>query len=183
MQEVFCFSSFFSSFINFGYCQKQTCLHKNKVDNQITKKLRIIKTFWNIYLQDNYHFKDLDIQKKGLTFRIRIKNASQYNSRLKNPQKRSPNWIKTQTRTRHPRGPFGTLGVPIEHMKSFDRHFPSADWPKLLARLEDSLIEIRLIFYDFLEIRLCSNFYLISFFKHPNNINRGNKSELRALLF
>ena len=33
----------------------------------------IIKTFWNTYLQDNYHFKDLNIQKNGLIFRIQIK--------------------------------------------------------------------------------------------------------------
>ena len=55
-------------------------MHGNKVDNQITKKLWIIKTFWNIYLQDNYHFNDLNIKKNGLIFRIQIKNASKYNS-------------------------------------------------------------------------------------------------------
>ena len=49
----------------------------------------------------------------GLIFRIRIENASKCNSQLKNPQKRSPNWTKIQTRARHPREPFGTLGVPI----------------------------------------------------------------------
>ena len=67
------------------------------MDNQITKKLWIIKTFWNIYLQDNYYFKDLNIWNKGVIFRIRIKNASKYNSWLKNPQKMSPNWTKIQT--------------------------------------------------------------------------------------
>ena len=67
------------------------------MDNQITKKLWIIKTFWNIYLQDNYHFKDLNIQKKGLFFRIQIKNVSKYDSQLKKPQKMSPNWTKIQT--------------------------------------------------------------------------------------
>ena len=83
------------------------------MDDQITKKLWIIKSFWNIYLQDNYYFKDLNIKKKQLLFRIRIKNASRCNSRLKNPQKGSLNWTKTQTWTWHPRGPFGTLVVPI----------------------------------------------------------------------
>ena len=96
-----------------GWCKKWTCLHENKMDNQITNKLWIIKSFWNIYLQDNYHFKDLNIKKKGLIFRIRIKNASRCNSRPKNPKKRSPNWNKTQTWAWHPRGPIGTLGVPI----------------------------------------------------------------------
>ena len=86
-------------------------MHENKVDNHITKKLWIIKPFWNIYLQDNYHFKDLNIKKKGLIFRIQIKNASRYNFQLKNPQKRSPKWTKIQMWTWHPRGLFGTLGV------------------------------------------------------------------------
>ena len=61
------------------------------MDNQIIKKLWIIKSFWNIYLQDNYHFKDLNIKEKGLGFRIRIKNTSRCNSWLKNPQKMSIN--------------------------------------------------------------------------------------------
>ena len=69
------------------------------------------------------------------------------------------------------------------HMKSSDWHFPSVDWPKLLAQPKDSLIEIRLIFYNLLEIRTCSSLYLISFFKIPTSINRGNKSKLRALFF
>ena len=83
------------------------------MDNQITTKLWIIKTFWSIYLQDNYHFKDLNIQKRGLIFRIRIKNASKCNSRLKNSQKMSPKWTRTQTRVWHPKVPFGTFQVPI----------------------------------------------------------------------
>ena len=28
-------------------------------------------------------------------------------------QKNSPKWTKTQTRDQHPKGPFGTFGVPI----------------------------------------------------------------------
>ena len=48
-----------------------------------------------------------------ISTRIRIKNASKYNSQLKKPQKRSPNWAKIQTRAWHPREPFDTLGVPI----------------------------------------------------------------------
>ena len=67
--------------------------------------------FWNIYVQDNYHFKDSNIEKNGLIFRIRIKNASRYDSQLKNPQKRSPNWTKTQMQAWHPRGPFDTWEV------------------------------------------------------------------------
>ena len=81
--------------------------------NQITNKLWIIKTFSNIYLQDNYHFKDLNIKKKGLIFRIQIKNTSMCNFQLKNPQKKSPNWTKTQMQVWHPIGPIGTLRVPI----------------------------------------------------------------------
>ena len=69
--------------------------------------------FWSVYLQDNYHLKDLNIQKRGLIFRIRIKNASKCISQLKNPKKESPNWTKIQMWVWHPRGPFGTLGLPI----------------------------------------------------------------------
>ena len=69
------------------------------MDNQITKKLQIIKPFWNIYLQDNYRFKDLNIKKKGLIFRIHIKNVSRYNFQLKNPQKSSPKCTKIQMQT------------------------------------------------------------------------------------
>ena len=90
------------------------CLHWNKVDNQISMKLWIIKTFWNIYLQDNHHFRDLNIQKMGLIFRLRIKNVPKCNFWLKNPQKRSRKWTKIQTRVQHPRGPFDTLGVLID---------------------------------------------------------------------
>ena len=42
-----------------------------------------------------------------------IKNESKCKSWLKKPQKRSPKWTKTQTRDRHPKGPFGTFGVLI----------------------------------------------------------------------
>ena len=90
--------------------------HCYRVSSQFLVKfisLWIIKSFWSIYLQDNYHFKDLNIKKNGLIFRIQIKNVSRCNSRLKNPKKRSPNWTKTQTRAWHPRGPVSTLGVPI----------------------------------------------------------------------
>ena len=44
-------------------------MHGNKVDNHITTKLWNIKPFWSVYLQDNYQFKDLNIQKRGLIFR------------------------------------------------------------------------------------------------------------------
>ena len=58
----------------------------------------------------------------------------------------------------------------------------SASWPKFVAQPGDFLIKIKPIFFDFLEIRMRSNSYLISF-SIPTSINRGNKSELRALLF
>ena len=127
----------------------------------VLKKLWIIKTFHNIYLQDNYHFKDLNIRKNVLIFRIRIKNASNYNSQLKNPQKKESKLDQNSNTDLAPKR-------AIQHSWSADRHIKSADWPKLLARLRDSLIEIRPIFYDFLEIKTHSNLYLISFFKHPN---------------
>ena len=64
------------------------------------------------------------------------------------------------------------------------RHSWSANWPKLLAWPEDPLIKIKPIFFDFLEIRTCSNSYLISLFLSIlTSINRGNKLELRARWF
>ena len=63
-------------------------MHGNKVDNQITTKLWIIKTFLNIYLQDNHHFRDLNIQKRSLIFRIQIKNVSKCKSQLKQKLKK-----------------------------------------------------------------------------------------------
>ena len=50
------------------------------------------------------------------------------------------------------------------------------------ARLGDLLIKIEPIFFDFLEIRTHSNSYLI-LVNIPTSINRGNKSELKALFF
>ena len=60
--------------------------HCYRVSSQFLVKfisLWIIKSFWSIYLQDNYHFKDLNIKKNGLIFRIQIKNASKCNFRSK----------------------------------------------------------------------------------------------------
>ena len=64
----------------------------------------------------------------------------------------------------------------IWHSWGADRHFPSADWHKNLARPEDSWIEISPIFFDFLEIMTCLNLYLIIqliFQSFPTSINRG----------
>ena len=140
-------------------------MHENKVDNQITKKLWIIKTFWNIYLQDNYHFKDLNIKKKWLIFKIQIKNAS------KLAKKSSKNESKLEQNSIAGLAP-----------KRAIQHSWSANWPKFVARPKDSLIEIMSIFFSFLELRMHSNSYMI-LFNIPTTINRENKSELRALLF
>ena len=62
------------------------------------------------------------------------------------------------------------------HMKSAHRHFSSADWPKSSTQPDDSWIEINLTLFDFLEIRTCSNSYLIIqliFQSIPTSINRG----------
>ena len=64
-------------------------------------------------------------------------------------------------------------------------HSWSADWPKCSARPRNVLIEIKPIFFNFLEIRMCSNSYLISFslfFKHPTlyKLRGKKKSELRG---
>ena len=72
------------------------------------------------------------------------------------------------------------------HSWSVDQHMASADWPKCLARPVSFLIKIKPIFFDFLEIRhvpfrIWSN--LAYFLSTPTSINRGKRSELRALLF
>ena len=85
----------------------------NKMDNQITRELLIIKSFENIYLSDNYYFKDLIIKIKVIYFRIQIKNMSRCNSRLRKSLKKSPDQTKVKNWARHLRGPIGTLGVPI----------------------------------------------------------------------
>ena len=91
-------------------------MHGNKVDNQITKELWIIKTFWDIYLQYNHHFKDLNIQKRGLIFRIQIKNASKSKSRLQNLKKGVQNGPKLKresgTQKGHSQVPIGTNSKP-----------------------------------------------------------------------
>ena len=139
-------------------------------------KLWIIKTFWNIYLQDNYHFKDLNIWKKGLIFRIRIKNASKYNSRLKNTQKGiqiKPKFkLKLSTQESHS----ALLECQLAHEKYH--------WHRCVAWFEDSWMEINLTFFDFLEIRTRLNLYLIIqliFRSIPTSINRGWLSKFSTL--
>ena len=132
--------------------------------NQITKKLWIIKSFWNIYLQDNYHFTDLNIKEKGLIFRIQIKNTTRCNSWLNNPQKKESKLDQNSNADLAPKR-------AIWHSWSVDQHMASANWPKCSTQPRNFLIEIKPIFFRFLEIRTCSNSYLISFslfFKHPN---------------
>ena len=132
----------------------------------------IIKTFWNIYLQDNYHFKNLNFWINGLIFRIWIKNVSKYNSRLKNPQKKESKLDQNSN----------TSSTP----KRAIQHSWSADWPKFVARSEDSLTEIKPIFFNFLEIwRRSTSFLIIQliFRGIPTSINRGNRSKVGVLLF
>ena len=62
-------------------------------------------------------------------------------------------------------GPSIQEGHSAHHMASADRHFPSADWPKLSAQPGDFLLKIKPLKKKkrFLEIRTRSNSYLISF--------------------
>ena len=72
----------------------------------------------------------------------------------------------------------------IQHSWSVDRHMKSADWPKLLAQLEDSRIEINLTLFNFLEIRMRPNSYMIIqliFRSIPTFINRGCLSKFSTL--
>ena len=93
------------------------------MDNKITTELLIIKSFQNIYLLDNYCFKDLIIKIKGIYLGIQVKNTSRCNSRLikslKKKSKLNQSW---------------ELGSALEsanwhswsanrHMLSVDRHF------------------------------------------------------------
>ena len=152
----------FECYIN--TCQKYFwCLNtKNYCLNTDTK--HPLSLFWNIYLPDNYYFKDLNIKKKWLIFRIWIKNTSKCNSWLKKPQK---NESKSKQNWKGGSAPKRAWW----HSWSADRHFLSADWPKCLARPRNLLIKIKSIFFEFLEIKMRFNSYLILFslfFKHPN---------------
>ena len=144
------------------------------MDNQITNKLWIIKSFWNIYLQDNYHFKDLNIKKKRLIFKIRIKNASRCNSRLKNPKKKESKLDQNSNASLAPKR-------ACRHSWSADCHMASADWPKSSTWPGDPLLKIKPIFFRFLEIRTCVPICIWSlsayFLSIPTFINRGKKNQ------
>ena len=74
----------------------------------------LIKTFGNVYLQDNHCRKDLNHQKRSLIFRIWTKKHVKVQvPTQKKLQKKSPKWTKTQMWDRHPKRPFDTFGVPI----------------------------------------------------------------------
>ena len=85
------------------------------MDNQITKKLLIIKSFLNIYLLDNYYFRDPIIKKKGMNFleyELKAGLGAIPDSKIQK-KKKSPNRTKIGRGAQHPRGPINTLGVPI----------------------------------------------------------------------
>ena len=70
------------------------------------------------------------------------------------------------------------------HLASANRHFLNADWPKSSAWPGDPLIEIKPVFFRFLEIRTCSNSYLISFsLSILTSINRGKKIKIKGSSF
>ena len=51
--------------------------------------------FWSVYLQDNYHFKNLNIQKRGLILEYRLKmrlNAIPISKILKKGVQIGPNF-------------------------------------------------------------------------------------------
>ena len=108
----------------------------------------IIKTFGGIYLQDNHHFKDLNIQKRGLIFRIQIKNASKCKSQLKKTSKKESKVDQNSNMSPAPK-------MSIQHSWS-------ANWHKLKVWPKDYWIEINLTLFVFLEIRTRPNLYLIT---------------------
>ena len=55
------------------------------MDNQITRELLIIKSFYNIYLSDNYSFKDWIIKIKGLILENELKIRPSAILDLENP--------------------------------------------------------------------------------------------------
>ena len=144
------------------------------MDNQVTRKLLTIKSFLNIYLLDNYYFKDLIIKIKWINFRIWVKNASRCNSWLrksltKKESKLNWNWKRGLASKRANRHSWSA----DRHMASADWHLPCANWP------ENPLIKIKPIYFKILGITTHSNSYLILFslfFKHPTSINRGKTS-------
>ena len=71
-------------------------------------------------------------------------------------------------------------------MASADRHFPSVDWPKYLARSRNLLIKKKPIFFEFLEISTRSNSYMILFslfFMHPKLYKLGGDLPTFSTLF
>ena len=126
----------------------------------------------------------MNIQKRGLAFRIRIKNASKCNSQLKNPQKKESKLDRNSNVGSTPKRAIRHSWSANWHMKSANRHFSNADWPKSLAWLKDSWSEIKLTLFDFLEIRTRPNSYLIIqliFLSIPTSINRGCLSKFNTL--
>ena len=70
------------------------------------------------------------------------------------------------------------------HMTSANRRFPSVDWPKCSVQPGILLIKIKPIFFELLEIKMCSNSYLILFnlfFKHPNLYKYGRPPNIQYL--
>ena len=132
------------------------------MDNQITIKLWIIKTFWSVYLQDNHHFRDLNIQKRGLIFRIRIKNEAKCNSWLKNPKKKESRLDQNSN---------ASLALLMSRLAQTRGLL---DWDKPYH------------FFIFLEIRMYPSLYLIIqviFRSIPISINSGRLSKFSTFFY
>ena len=72
------------------------------------------------------------------------------------------------------------------HSQNAYRHFPSADWPECSTWPENIMTETKPIFFNFLEIRMHSNSYLVSFslfFNHPNLCKQRKKIRIQDFFF
>ena len=113
----------------------------------------------------------------GLIVRIRIKNASKCNFRLKILKKGVQIGPKFKCE-------LGTQESDLALLECWSA-LPKCRLAQMETQAEDFLIEINLTFFNFLEIWMRPNSYMIIqliFRSIPTSINRGNKSKLEALL-
>ena len=136
-------------------------------------KQDLIKTFGNVYLQDNHCWRDPNHQKMSFIFRIWIKNTSKGKSQLKKKKKNFKKKSKVDQKSNARLAP-----------KRAIRHLESVNWHKCKPWLKSIWIKIKHILFDFLEIRMRPSLYydhLANFSNIPASINRGCISKFNTL--
>ena len=131
------------------------------------------KVFFGIFIYEIIiTLKDLNIKKKRLIFRIRIKNTSRCNSWLKNSQK------GFQIEPKLKRG----FGTQESHSALLECRLAQTFNPARGLLDQDKAYLFR-IFRDKDMFQFIYDLIQLIFLSIPTSINRGNKLELGALLF